>query len=107
AMSAHGTDLRSRLLDAVLDVETRTLSQMAGLAYTCPFHLGRTVSARSGEAPGALRRRVTLEQAAWRLQRGAAVTETAFASGYDSLEGFTRAFCKAYVHPTTAIPPYG
>src|SRR5690625_667674 len=102
-MSEHRTDPLRRLLDAVLDEESRTLSQMAGLAYTSPFHLSRTVSARSGEAPVALRRRVPLEQAAWRLQRGAAVTETAFASGYDSLEGFTRAFRKAYDHPPTAI----
>jgi len=106
-MSEHRTDPLRRLLDAVLDEESRTLSQMAGLAYTSPFHLSRTVSARSGEAPVALRRRVTLEQAAWRLQRGAAVTETAFASGYDSLEGFTRAFRKAYGHPPTAMPPHG
>src|SRR5690625_8052875 len=67
-MSEHRTDPLRRLLDAVLDEESRTLSQMAGLAYTSPFHLSRTVSARSGEAPVALRRRVTLEQAAWRLR---------------------------------------
>src|SRR5690625_6676394 len=40
-MSEHRTDPLRRLLDAVLDEESRTLSQMAGLAYTSPFHLDR------------------------------------------------------------------
>lgn len=104
-MAAQHTDPLRRLLDAVLDEDSRTLAQMAERAFISPFHFTRTVSEGSGEAPVALRRRVTLEQAAWNLQRGVAVTETAFASGYDSVEGFTRAFRRAYGHPPTAMPP--
>lgn len=104
-MAAQHTDPLRRLLDAVLDEDSRTLAQMAERAFISPFHFTRTVSESSGEAPVALRRRVTLEQAAWNLQRGVAVTETAFASGYDSVEGFTRAFRRAYGHPPTAMPP--
>lgn len=93
-----------RLLDAVLDDGNRTLGDMAAGAFTSPFHLTRTVSGSSGESPVALRRRVGLEQAAWRLQHGASVTDTAFATGYDSVEGFSRAFRGAFGHPPTALP---
>ncbi|WP_223285937.1 helix-turn-helix domain-containing protein [Kocuria atrinae] len=47
----------------------------------------------------ALRRRVVLEQAAWQLQRGKTVTDAAFGAGYDSVEGFSRAFHRAFGHP--------
>lgn len=105
-MYEHAPDPLRRLLDAVLDAENHTLGDMAAGAFTSPFHLSRTVSGRSGEPPVALRRRVGLEQAAWRLQHGAGVTDTAFAAGYDSVEGFTRAFGRAYGHPPTAMPPH-
>lgn len=51
-----------------------------------------------------MRRRVLLERAAWELSRGAAVTDVAFAAGYDSVEGFSRAFSRAYGHPPSATP---
>lgn len=95
-----------RLLDAVLDDEHRNLEEMAAGAHTSPFHFARQVSAGSGESPVALRRRVTLEQAAWQLQRGTSVTDAAFAAGYDSVEGFSRAFRRAYGHPPTQTPPH-
>jgi AraC family transcriptional regulator len=40
-----------------------------------------------------------LERAAWQLRRGSSVTDAAFAAGYESVEGFARAFAKAYGHP--------
>ncbi|MCF8587263.1 helix-turn-helix domain-containing protein [Gordonia liuliyuniae] len=97
------TDLLRRLLDAVLDESRDGLGEMAAATYTSPFHFARSVRAGAGESPVALRRRVTLERAAWELQRGATVTDSAFAAGYASVEGFSRAFARAYGHPPTAM----
>ena len=52
----------------------------------------------------ALRRRVTLERASWRLRSGASVTDTAWEAGYDSVEGFSRAYRRAYGHPPSETP---
>ncbi len=95
-MTPPGRDRLRELLDAVLDEDNRTLSQMAGDACSSPFHFSRQVSGGAGESPVALRRRVVLERAAWQLRQGASVTDVAFAAGYDSVEGFSRAFARSY-----------
>ncbi|SDD51203.1 DinB superfamily protein [Geodermatophilus telluris] len=95
-MTPPGRDRLRELLDAVLDEDNRKLSDMAGDAYASPFHFSRQVSVGAGESPVALRRRVVLERAAWQLRHGASVTEAAFAAGYESVEGFSRAFARAY-----------
>ncbi len=94
--SLPGRDRLRELLDAVLDEDNRSLADMAGDAFSTPFHFSRQVSVGAGEAPVALRRRVVLERAAWQLRQGASVTATAFAAGYESVEGFSRAFARAY-----------
>ena len=94
-----GRDRLRELLDAVLDDEHRTLADMAHGAYASPFHFSRRLSRDAGEPPVAMRRRVELERAAWQLTRGAAVTDVAFAAGYGSVEGFSRAYARAYGHP--------
>ncbi|WP_376768824.1 helix-turn-helix domain-containing protein [Brachybacterium aquaticum] len=81
------TDPLRRLLDVVVEDGDGSLAGMAGGAHLSPFHFQRTVSARTGESPSALRRRVLLERAAWRLQRGTSVTEAAFDAEYDSVDG--------------------
>ena len=43
-----GRDRLRELLDAVLDEEHRSLEDMAGGAYTSPFHFARQLSARAG-----------------------------------------------------------
>ncbi len=91
-----GRDRLRELIDAVLDEDNRTLPDMAGDAYASPWYFSRQVTRGAGEPPVALRRRVLLERAAWQLRGGAGVTETAFAAGYDSVEGFARAFARAY-----------
>jgi AraC-like DNA-binding protein len=93
-----GRDRLRELLDAVLDEEHRSLADMAHGAYASPFHFSRRLARDTGEPPVAMRRRVALERAAWQLAQGAAVTETAFAAGYGSVEGFAR----AYGHPPSA-----
>lgn len=106
-MSEPGRDRIRELLDAVLDDESTgdRLSDMAAAAHVSPFHFARQVAQAAGEPPVALRRRVLLERAAWRLQHGAGVTEAAFESGYDSVDGFARAFSRAYGCPPSAMPP--
>lgn len=91
-----GRDRLRELLDAVLDEDNRTLSDMAGDAFASPWHFSRQVSRGAGESPVALRRRVVLERAAWQLHQGQSVTEVAFAAGYESVEGFSRAFTRSY-----------
>lgn len=94
-----GRDRLRELLDAVLDEGHRTLGEMAEGAYASPYHFSRVLSRDAGEAPVALRRRVMLERAAWRLRRGDSVTDAAWEAGYESVEGFSRAFARAYGHP--------
>src|SRR6478752_10161364 len=94
-----GRDRLRELLDAVLDEQHRTLDEMAEGAYASPFHFSRQLSAGAGEPPVAMRRRVMLERAAWQLRQGSSVTDAAFAAGYESVEGFARAFARAYGHP--------
>ncbi|MCZ2849683.1 helix-turn-helix domain-containing protein [Modestobacter sp. VKM Ac-2978] len=91
-----GRDRLRELLDAVLDEDNHTLGEMAGDAFASPWHFSRQVARGAGESPVALRRRVELERAAWQLAGGASVTEVAFAAGYESVEGFSRAFRRAY-----------
>ena len=102
--SYAGRDRLRELLDAVLDEDNRTLGDMAEDAYSSPFHFSRTLSRAAGEPPVAMRRRVMLERAAWQLRHGASVTDVAFAAGYDSVEGFSRAFAKAYGHVPSFEP---
>ena len=99
-----GRDRLRELLDAVLDGEHRTLADMAHGAYSSPFHFSRRLARDAGEPPVAMRRRVELERAAWQLARGATVTEVAFAAGYGSVEGFSRAYSRAYGHPPSTGP---
>ncbi|WP_409330709.1 helix-turn-helix domain-containing protein [Trujillonella humicola] len=93
---AAGRDRLRELIDAVLDEDNRTLPDMAGDAYASPWYFSRQVTRGAGEPPVALRRRVLLERAAWQLRQGTSVTDAAFAAGYDSVEGFARAFARAY-----------
>ncbi|WGX97922.1 helix-turn-helix transcriptional regulator [Nocardioides sp. L-11A] len=94
-----GRDRLRELLDAVLDEDNRTLADMAGGAFASPYHFTRVLSRDAGEAPVAMRRRVMLERAAWRIRQGDTVTDAAWEAGYESVEGFSRAFTRAYGHP--------
>ena len=105
---AHtGRDRLRELLDAVLDEEHRTLGDMAGGAYASPYHFSRRLRRDALEPPVAMRRRVMLERAAWQLRQGTGVTEAAFAAGYESVEGFSRAFSRAYGHVPSETPATG
>jgi AraC-like DNA-binding protein len=103
-VTGTGRDRLRELLDAVLDEEHRSLTDIAHGAYSSPFHLSRRLARDAGEPPVAMRRRVALERAAWQLAHGTSVTDAAFAAGYGSVEGFARAFTRAYGHPPSATP---
>ncbi len=102
-----GRDRVRELLDAVLaeHEDGATLDRLATAAYSSTFHFSRQVSRAARESPAAMRRRVLLERAAWELQRGRTVTDTAFAAGYDSVDGFSRAFSRAFGCAPSAMPP--
>ncbi|MTV24068.1 helix-turn-helix transcriptional regulator [Nitriliruptoraceae bacterium ZYF776] len=105
-MTTPPRDRLRELLDAVLEgtddparTGPRPLDAMAGDAATSPFHFSRLLSRATGEPPVAMRRRVLLERACWQLRRGTPVTDAAFDAGYGSVEGFARAFARAYGCP--------
>lgn len=101
-MTGSRRDRLRELLDAVLDENNANLDEMAQGAYSSPWHFSRQFGLGTGESPVALRRRVMLERAAWQLRGGATVTDAAFAAGYSSVEGFGRAYGRAYGYSPSA-----
>ena len=98
-----GRDRLRELLDAVLSggVESDTgVGGMARSTHVSEFHFSRQVRRLTGESPAALRRRIMLERAAWRLQRGEGVAAVAAAEGWSSPEVFSRAFRRGF-----GVPP--
>ena len=102
-MTDLGRDRLRELLDAVLaddaDTGARSLDDMAGDAFVSPFHFSRILSRGTGEPPVTMRRRVLLERAAFQLQQGSSVADAAWSARYDSVEGFSRAYSRAFGHP--------
>jgi AraC family transcriptional regulator len=77
--------------------EALELDELAASAGLSSFHFHRIFRGMVGETPLELSRRLRLERAAWRLSRhDEAVTRVAFEAGYETHEGFTRAFRAAY-----------
>lgn len=99
-MATSGGKDRAAVLLALLLAElgeVRRGEDVARGANLSRSHAARLFRARFGESPAAFRRRLTLERAAWALRRGVgSVTEVALEAGFDSLEGFTRAFSRVY-----------
>jgi AraC-like DNA-binding protein len=94
------TDTFAAWLDVLVDTLDEpglTGEEVAARLHLSRFHLDRVVSAAAGEAPGALRRRVLLERAAFRLAASRRpVLDVAVEAGYGSHEAITRAFGRAY-----------
>ncbi|MET9020363.1 helix-turn-helix transcriptional regulator [Actinopolymorpha sp. NPDC004070] len=84
-------------LASALDDHDATPADLAARLHLSRFHLDRIVSSAGGEPPVALRRRVLLERAAYRLlSTELTILEIAVEAGYGSHEAFTRAFTRAY-----------
>ncbi|GAA4357105.1 AraC family transcriptional regulator [Angustibacter luteus] len=97
----------ARILDLVtqaMDEPDTTADELASRAYLSRFHFDRLVAAATGEPPGALRRRLLLERAAYRLVNGrSSVLDVAVEAGYGSHEAFTRAFNREYGFAPTSL----
>ena len=89
--------MERRLRAGEEDAPEEDAAALAERAYLSRFHFGRVFRRFVGEAPGEMERRLRLERAAHALRATAQdVTGIAFDAGYDSLEGFSRAFRRAY-----------
>ena len=89
---------RARLhIDASL-LEPLTLVQLAGVAGLSTYHFSRQFGARFGISPMAYVRARRMTAAAHCLQGGSPppLIDLAFDCGFDSQEGFTRAFKRAF-----------
>ncbi|MCU1474094.1 AraC family transcriptional regulator [Amnibacterium sp.] len=92
-------------VDEVMDLlgtrlDEADLDALAQRVHLSRFHLHRLLTAALGEPPGALRRRLLLERAAHRLvTTDETVVDLSVAAGYDSPDGFTRAFSRAFGMP--------
>jgi AraC family transcriptional regulator len=96
---ADSQDTANRLSAIVansLDTPAKT-QDLARRAFQSRTGFHRLFRAMIEETPAAMRRRLLLERAAWRLGHTAmSVTDVALDAGYGSLEAFTRAFRKAF-----------
>jgi AraC-like DNA-binding protein len=94
------TDTFARFLEILagtMDDHEASGESIASRVHLSRFHFDRLVSAAAGEPPAALRRRILLERAAYRLiTTDHDVLRVAVEAGYSSHEAFTRAFTKAY-----------
>ncbi len=85
------------VLSAALDDHETSAQEIARRVHLSRFHLDRLIATIAGEPPAALRRRVLLERAAYRLlTTDRTALEVALEAGYASHEAFTRAFSRAY-----------
>ncbi|MEM7116809.1 MAG: helix-turn-helix domain-containing protein [Chloroflexota bacterium] len=76
-----------------VDGEIKTLADLAAADGRSPFHLQRIFSAEVGESPLQYSRRVRLQRAAASLLvTQKSVLDVALDAGFDSQEGFSRAF---------------
>ena len=97
--TGHDSSRLRQLIDVIVDSLDENLDgqAMASRGYLSRYHFDRLVSAATGESPGAFRRRLLLERGAWELGSGrSSILRVALESGYQSVEGFTRAFSRAF-----------
>src|SRR3982751_74015 len=100
AADTHRPDVFARFVDQLagaLDDHELSADERASRLHFSRYHLDRMVRSVAGEPPQALRRRVLLERAAYRMVTTTApLIDIAVEAGYGSHEAFTRAFARAY-----------
>ena len=108
---AAATDTFARFVDVLaetLDDRAATGEALAARLHLSRFHCDRVLRAAAGEPPAALRRRILLERAAYRLlSTGDDLLRVALDAGYSSHEAFTRAFRRAYGTPAVRLARAG
>lgn len=88
-------------LAETLDDHELTADERAARLHFSRYHFDRMIRSVASEPPQALRRRVLLERAAYRMVTTTApLIDIAVEAGYGSHEAFTRAFARAY-----GVPP--
>jgi len=97
-MRTDPLDRARRHVEQRLDGEL-SLNELADAAGLSPYHFSRQFTARFGFAPMAYVRARRLEIAAERLRAGppTSLIDLALDCGFDSQEGFTRAFSRTFV----------
>lgn len=91
----------------MIDEGNDGVAGMARASFASEFHFSREVSRLTGEPPATMRRRIMLERAAWRLQRGQGVAAVAVDEGWSSPEVFSRAFRRAFGVPPSQADEVG
>lgn len=89
-------------LAGALSGDALSADEHARRVFLSRSHFDRVIRATAGETPGAFRRRLLLERAAFQLATGdAGILDVALGAGYSSNEAFGRAFRRAYgVNPS-------
>lgn len=100
-------DRLRELLDAVVDADNAAVGDMARRSFASEFHFSREIRRLTGESPAAMRRRIMLERAAWRLHRGEGVAAVAADEGWSSAEVFSRAFRRTFGVPPSRAADVG
>lgn len=74
-----------------------TLGDLAGISHYSPWHAYRLFRLYTGVTPSDYIRRVRLSQSAMRIKRsGARLIDAAYDAGFDSLDGYIRAFHREF-----------
>ncbi len=93
----HLEQRQREMLSAVESTLQESDSSMAENACLSRYHFQRVFERTVGEPPGALRRRLLLERAAYELRTTkTTITLVAFDADYQTPEGFSRAFKRAF-----------
>lgn len=92
-----GDEVFLELTSAAHDPGTMSLRDLSQVAHRSPWNLHRHFRRVVGEPPASYGRRVRLDRAAARLLTGdVSVTELSFDAGFDSPDGFARAFRRRF-----------
>ncbi len=80
--------------------QPHSLASLAGAVGISPFHFARIFRELTGTPPHRYLLNIRLSRAADRLRQGAGVTDTCFATGFNSLSHFTHLFRRRF-----GVPP--